>query len=122
MKHQVSASHKQLIEERAWAMRHAPTQSEAALWRCLCGKQLGVAFKRQRPIGRYIVDFVAPSVKLIVEVDGGYHAKRAAADARRDRDLVRLGFSVLHVGAEDVLHSLPRVIEAIRGAVEARIR
>ena len=58
-------------------MRHTPTPSESALWRCLSGKQLGVAFKRQQPIGKYIADFVAPSVKLIVEVDGGYHAARA---------------------------------------------
>ena len=122
MKHQLSASHKQVIEERAWAMRHAPTPSEVALWRYLSGKQLGVAFKRQQRIGKYIVDFVAPAVKLVVGVDGGYHAARAAADARRDRFLLKLGYSVLHVDAQEVLQSAPQVAEAIREAVLAASR
>ena len=49
-------------------MRHAPTESEAALFRLLSGKKLGVAFKRQVPLGgRYIGDFVAASAQLVVE-------------------------------------------------------
>jgi very-short-patch-repair endonuclease len=76
---------------RARYMRFEPTASEAALWRALSGKRLGVAFRRQVPIGRYIVDFLAPSARLVVEVDGGYHARRATADARRDAALRRAG-------------------------------
>lgn len=56
-----------LLEERAHAMRHQPTESEAKLWEVLCGGKLGVAFKRQVPIGKFIVDFLAPAVKLVVE-------------------------------------------------------
>jgi len=67
----------QALLERAHAMRHAPTESEAALYRLLSGKKLGVTFKRQVPLGgRYIGDFVAASAKLVVEVDGGAHSGR----------------------------------------------
>ena len=72
-------------------MRFAPTASEEALWRLLCAAQLGVAFRRQVPVGRYIADFAALPARLVVEVDGGYHAQRARADARRDEVLRRLG-------------------------------
>ena len=60
-----------LLAERAHAMRHSPTDSEAALWRLLSGRKLGVQFRRQVPLAnRYIADFFAPSARLVVEVDG----------------------------------------------------
>jgi very-short-patch-repair endonuclease len=80
-------------------MRLAPTDSEAAVWRLLSGSKVGVAFRRQVVIGRYIVDFCAPSINLIVEVDGGYHRERAKADARRQRELEALGYTVVRVTA-----------------------
>jgi very-short-patch-repair endonuclease len=81
-------------------MRHAPTASEAALWRQLSGKKLGVSFRRQVPLaGRYIADFLAPGARLVIEVDGASHAGRAAADARRDRVLQRFGYRVLRLPA-----------------------
>jgi very-short-patch-repair endonuclease len=67
MKFQLSASHKQLIAERAWAMRQVLTPSESTLWQAICKEQLGVTFKWQQPVGKYIADFVAPSARLIVE-------------------------------------------------------
>ena len=88
-----------LVIERAAAMRSALTPSERALWVLLRDKQLGVWFRRQVPMGRYIADFAAVGVRLVVEVDGGYHAHRRAADARRDRALARLGYRVLRVEA-----------------------
>jgi very-short-patch-repair endonuclease len=95
-----------LLTARAAAMRSAPTASEARLWRALVSRKLGVPFRRQAVIAGYIVDFVAASRKLIVEVDGGYHAQRAAADARRDAVLKRLGFRVLRLDDELVVHDL----------------
>ena len=68
-------------------MRHALTPSETALWSALRGGALGVTFRRQVPInGCFIGDFVASSVKLVVEVDGSWHHTRRTADVRRDRD------------------------------------
>jgi very-short-patch-repair endonuclease len=70
-----------LLVSRARHMLHAPTPSEEALWQVLRGGALGVAFKRQVVLaGRYFADFFAPSVGLVVEVDGEVHRSRRAAD------------------------------------------
>jgi len=107
-----------LLQQRAQAMRRAPTESEAALFRLLSGKKLGVTFKRQVPLGgRYIGDFVAASVKLVVEVDGGVHAGRRLADARRDRVLQRLGYRVLRLDARLVIEQPLVALERIREAL-----
>ena len=74
-----------LLAGRAQFMRHNPTDTERSLWFQLSGKKLGVAFKRQVVVDRFVVDYLAPSVRLIVEVDGLYHLRRVSADAGRDR-------------------------------------
>lgn len=82
-----------LLVSRARRMLHAPTPSEEALWLALRGGALGVPFKRQVVVGgRYIVDLFAPSVGLVVEVDGGVHRGRRAADRRREDWLLRRGY------------------------------
>jgi very-short-patch-repair endonuclease len=106
-----------VLEERAQFMRHNCTETEQALWRQLSGKKLGVTFKRQVVLDRFVVDFLAPAVKVIVEVDGGYHSQRAAADARRDRVLQRLGYRVLRVDAEMVRSNLLEAVARIRLAI-----
>lgn len=68
---------------------------------------------------RYIADFAAPSVRLVVEVDGAIHARQRAADARRDRDLARLGYQVLRVTAQLVIHDLDQAVALVRAALEA---
>jgi very-short-patch-repair endonuclease len=105
--------------EHAATMRSAPTMSEALLWQELRGSKLGVGFRRQLVIGRFIVDFAAPAARLVVEVDGGYHAQRVRADARRDRELERLGWRVLRVEAALVQHRLGEVVAVIRAALAA---
>jgi len=109
---------KALLAERAHALRHCPTASEAALHRLLSGKKLGAAFKRQVPIGqRYIADFVAPQVRLVVELDGASHKQRASADARKDRVLRRLGYRVLRIQAKLVFQQPELVLARIRQAL-----
>jgi very-short-patch-repair endonuclease len=62
------------LKSHARELRKRQTDSESLLWSHLRGKQLlGVQFYRQKPIGQYIVDFFAPSIKLIIEVDGSQH-------------------------------------------------
>jgi very-short-patch-repair endonuclease len=109
-----------LLEERAHAMRHQSTPSEAKLWEALRRGQLGVHFKRQVRIGEFIADFLAPAPKLIVEVDGGAHVGRGAADARRDRKLARLGYRVLRVPADMALKRLSVAVGMVRGALDVR--
>ena len=74
----------QRLKQPARRLRAAMTDAEQRLWWRLRGKQLlGVQFYRQKPIGNYIVDFHAPAVALVVEVDGGHHFE--ALMARGDR-------------------------------------
>jgi lysyl-tRNA synthetase class 2 len=95
-------------------MRRLPTESEAALWRLLKGRQLGVSFKRQVPLLGYIVDFYASEAKLVVEVDGGYHAERVALDAKRQRRLELAAFRVVRVASDVVLGETERALATIR--------
>ena len=98
-------------------MLHAPTPSEEALWQALRNGALGVAFKRQVPLGaRYIADFFAPSVGLVVEVDGGVHRNRHSADRRRDEKLRRLGYRVVRVDAVLVLRAVEAALAIIAAA------
>jgi very-short-patch-repair endonuclease len=103
-------------------MRRGATYSEARLFERVRGGRLGVAFRRQVPLlGRYIVDLFAPELRLVVEVDGAYHRSRQAADARRDRALVRAGYRVLRLEAELVVHDGDAAVARIREAI-AEIR
>ncbi len=106
-----------LIVQRAAGLRSQLTPTEAALWRAIRGKRLGAALRRQVPIGRYIADFLAPRERLVVEVDGAYHADRRRADARRDEYMRRAGYRVLRLEAELVRTALPVALERIRLAL-----
>jgi very-short-patch-repair endonuclease len=119
----VSPAQARLLEERARAMRFAPTRSEERLWRELSGSRTGFAFRRQLVIANFIVDFACTKVRLVVEVDGGYHEKRARPDARRDRALERLGWRVLRFSEHCVLNDVELVVARIvRAASRARTR
>jgi len=110
------------LEKCAWINRRALTESEARLWSALRARQLGVQFRREVPLaGRYIVDFCAPSVRLVVEVDGGCHALRQRADARRDAALRSLGYRVLRVEAAAVMRDLPATVARCGLRSECRI-
>ncbi|NUO54001.1 MAG: DUF559 domain-containing protein [Polyangiaceae bacterium] len=106
-----------VLAHRAAGMRHAPTSTERLLWTRLNAGQLGVTFRRQYVIGRFIADFAAPGVRLVVEVDGGCHADRVARDARRDRELGRAGWRVVRVPAVLVLARLDDAVALVRAAV-----
>jgi very-short-patch-repair endonuclease len=113
----VSRAAAEALECRARCMRLEPTSSEYVLWQALRGGRLGVAFRRQVPIGRYVVDFLAARERLIVEVDGGYHAERGAADRRRQRWLERQGYRVVRVSAATVLRDPAAAVCIIRAAL-----
>ena len=113
-----SSAHSQQVALHARQMRFAPTESERLLWSTLRGCRLGTHFKRQVPVGgRYIADFLAPARRLVIEVDGPYHARRQGADARRDALLRRLGYHVLRLDAELVERELPVAVARVRQAL-----
>lgn len=101
----------------ARSMRRDPTRSEALLWRALRGRGLGVRFRRQHPIERYILDFYAPSIRLAIEVDGSIHERRRDSDAERDAVLGHYGITVLRLEAALVEHALGGALEHVLAAV-----
>ena len=93
----------QFLAAHAHRMRGAPSEPERVLWQALRASQLGVRFRRQVVWGQFILDFFAPSARLVVEVDGAQHALRRNADKRRDRALESAGLVVLRIPAALVL-------------------
>jgi very-short-patch-repair endonuclease len=113
------ARRQSVLAERAALMRRAPTSSEARLIHALRAGQLGIALRTQVPLlGRFIADLFVPEVRLVVEVDGLYHTRRAAADARRDRALGRAGYCVLRLDAEIVMLDLDSAVARVAAEVK----
>ncbi len=116
--HTGSSKRPVLLAARAASMRACPSEPEAVLWRCLVNGKLGVSFRRQVPLLEdYVADFVCARRKLVVEVDGAQHARRARADARRDARLARAGYRVLRLDAQLVMRDLTRAVACIRQAL-----
>jgi very-short-patch-repair endonuclease len=97
--------------DRARYLRHNMTGVEWRLWRHLRARQLGVKFRRQHPIGPYIVDFACLSAQLVVEVDRDAHED--AYDVHRDRWMESRGWRVMRFSLQDIDESLDSVVAAI---------
>ena len=96
-------------------LRRKSTDAERLLWKCLRAKQLeGLKFRRQQPIGNYIVDFVCFEKQLVIEIDGGQHAIERTRDSERDTWLNAEGFKVLRFWNTDVLKNMEGVLDIIR--------
>ena len=94
------------------------TGTEKCLWRQLKGKQLAhYKFRRQQPIGPYIVDFVCQSYRLIIELDGGQHLDQNLYDKRRTTFLESKGYRVLRFWNNAVLNNSNGVLETILTAL-----
>lgn len=98
-------------------LRKNQTDAEKLLWRSLQGKQLeGLRFRRQHPIGRYIVDFVCLNKRLVLELDGGQHGEEQEElkDFERDQWLKAEGYQVLRFWNNEVFTNIDGVLETIR--------
>ena len=96
------------------------TDAEKRLWSKLRRVQLGARFRRQQPIGPYIVDFYCAAARLVVEVDGGQHSEmQRAYDSRRDGWLRDEGYSVLRFWNNEVLANTDGVLTEVTLALEA---
>jgi len=105
---------KERLVKFAKSMRRQPTNAEAVMWAALRGARLqGFKFKRQQPIGAYIVDFVCFELGLIIEIDGGQHAEDVSADQHRSRWLQSQGFGVLRFWNNEVIERRDDVLESI---------
>jgi very-short-patch-repair endonuclease len=107
----------------ARSLRQRGTELEHQLWRRLRGRQVfGLKFRRQHPIGRYVVDFACPEAKIAVEIDGYWHTQRSAADDRRAAEIQTLGYHVVRFDIERVPDSVEVLAEAIVFAVRERLK
>jgi very-short-patch-repair endonuclease len=104
---------------RALHLRKDLTEAELALWQLLRQRGLGVRFRRQEPIGPYIVDFVCLSRRLVVEADGDDHGG-SDHDRRRDAYLCRLGFRVMRFENHEIAWYFEWVIDEIKRALRAQ--
>lgn len=104
-------------------LRLNATASERKLWFLLRGKRMAnFRFRRQQPIGPYIVDFLCPAAKLVVELDGNQHGEvtQQAYDEARTRWLADCGYRVLRFGNGEVQKNVTSVLDSIERAVIAR--
>jgi very-short-patch-repair endonuclease len=103
-----------LTVQHAKRLRRGETDAERKLWMHLRSRQVnGAKFRRQQPIGRYIVDFFCPENRLVIELDGGHHAGQVEADHRRTDCLTMAGYRVLRFWDNDVQTEPKSVLQKI---------
>src|SRR5882762_6608753 len=113
----LAVTHPHITVPFARRLRLTPTDAEIRLWSRLRRKQLeGFRFRRQHPLGPYVVDFFCAEAKLIVEVDGGQHADDGEA---RTRWLEARGYRVIRFWNNDVLANTDGVLRMILDALRA---
>ncbi len=100
-------------------LRNQAPLAERLLWKHLRGEQMGVKFRRQVSVGRYVVDFYCPTLKLAIEVDGASHAGDDARDydELRQTEIEALGVSFVRVANEDLYRNDVEVAEAVYAIV-----
>ncbi|MBV8635359.1 MAG: endonuclease domain-containing protein, partial [Burkholderiaceae bacterium] len=104
----------------AKTLRTTLTEAENRLWYHIRAHRfLGLKFRRQKPIGNYIVDFVCHECQLILELDGGQHQEMIEEDKRRDEWLQAQGYTVLRFWDNDVLNQTEAVLEKIRSVTRS---
>lgn len=108
-----------MVIATARSLRQTSTSPEIKLWYYLRNRQFfGLKFRRQYPIGPYIVDFVCLDQKLIIELDGGQHVEQHLYDSKRTTYLEHFNFRVIRFWNHDVLTRMDIVLEQIRLCVE----
>ena len=100
---------------KARKLRAEMSLPEVLLWRYLRKQPLGVKFRRQHPIGEYVIDFYSPAAKIGIEIDGIAHdmGHRPERDEIRDAWLKERGIEMVRIPAKEVLQSIDRAAESI---------
>ena len=109
MQHQASTA----AQHNAKTLRITMTDAERRLWSRLRFEQLGVKFRRQHPLGPYVLDFACLAPKLVIEVDGSQHLEQVGYDERRTAWLATRDFRVLRFWANEVLSETDAVVACI---------
>jgi len=98
-------------------LRREMTPAEQELWDHIRASRLGVRFRRQQPVGPYVVDFYCSIARVVVELDGDTHADTQEDDAERDAMLVGMGVRVLRFPNAEVFEDVDGVVAKIAEAV-----
>ena len=109
--------------DKSRKLRKNQTDAEKKLWALLRNRQLaGIKFRRQFPVGRYILDFYAPQYKLNIEADGGQHYEDEGKqrDEIRTREMRKLGIETVRFSDRDILTNIEGVYETIKKVIEKR--
>lgn len=102
------------IEQAAKQLRKRSTPAEEMLWQALRNRQLnGLRFRRQHPVGRFILDFYCPSTKLVIELDGAGHTEQQEYDIARTQELEPHGYRVIRFDNQRVINDLDAVLDEI---------
>ena len=108
------------LRDRVRELRGNPTEAEKNVWRHLRYKQLGGhRFRRQHPIGNFIVDFFCFERSLVIELDGGHHSEQGDYDQKRALRLESRGYKVLRFWNNQIMNEIDAVLEAILKELEA---
>ena len=105
-------------KHQAISLRKASTPAEQKLWMRIRNDQLGVTFRRQHAIGKYIIDFYSPKAKLIIELDGSQHLDQQEYDEERTKYLEAHGYRVLRFWNNDVMNETESVLQVIWNALK----
>lgn len=109
------------LKEYARELRtESVSKAEKYIWKGLLSrKQTGERFLRQRPIYNFIVDFFAPEIGLIIEIDGSSHFNKGDYDRYREDKLISLGYTLIRFTEGDVINNLDVISEKVRYVIHA---
>ena len=117
MQHQATPN----ARRHAPALRNGMSDAERRLWAGLRAERLGVTFRRQHPLGPYVLDFACLDPKLVIKVDGSQHFEQVEYDNERDRWLATHGYVVLRFWAHETLSNTAGVLSRIAEALAQRL-
>lgn len=112
-----------LLKGFAVQMRRNPTEGESIMWNLISNNSFGVHFRRQHIIEDYIADFICLKLKIIIEIDGGYHFSRnqIVKDAERTFWLKQNGYEVIRFSNNEVIGNTDEVISKLNQSIQQRI-
>ncbi|CAN5337789.1 hypothetical protein BH10PSE9_BH10PSE9_25230 [soil metagenome] len=96
------------------------TDAERALWARIRANRLGVKFRQQMPIGKYVADFATQGARIVVELDGGQHDPTREGERLRTAAIESAAYVVLRFWNNDVLGNIDGVLQEIASAIESR--
>jgi len=102
------------IFKKAESLRLDMTEAEKLLWERLRKNQLGVRFKAQHPIERFIADFYCHKAKLVIEIDGEIHENQQEYDLGREIEIEKYGIRIIRFKNEEIFNNIDYVVEKIK--------